>query len=210
MSLVGALHARGVEHLHLTQVECLRVEQCPSVVGRAAGTGRRGRGPDEMTDELKRYWFVAAVIRQPRDLFATVAELGSGQLARRPLVVVANHEADNARKAVDSVDTDPVCVVPVDSDGAMVDAVDPALPLELRALLEAMDGREETGRRKGVRNEEEAKSQVYVQLRQDVADGALVLVASVANPEEQLQAARILLKGNCDCVLTHEIAARRA
>jgi hypothetical protein len=44
-------------------------------------------------------------------------------------------------------------------------------------------------------------------LRQDIAGGALVLIASVADPDQQLLGARILLRGNCECVLTHEIAA---
>ncbi len=61
--------------------------------------------------------------------------------------------------------------------------------------------------RRGADVDGEGQSQVYAQLRQDVAGGALVLIASVADPDEQLLGARILLRGNCECVLTHEIAA---
>jgi hypothetical protein len=88
-------------------------------------------------------------------------------------------------------------VIDVHSDGA----ASPGLPVELSTLLEAMaaDGR---GDGSG-----QVRSQVYAQLRQDIAEGALVLIASVADPEAQLVGARILLRGNCECVLTHEIAA---
>jgi hypothetical protein len=47
---------------------------------------------------------------------------------------------------------------------------------------------------------------IYAQLRQDADDGANILVASVANPAEQLSVARVLLRQKCERVLTHEIA----
>ncbi|NIO43298.1 MAG: hypothetical protein GTO41_25975 [Burkholderiales bacterium] len=53
-----------------------------------------------------------------------------------------------------------------------------------------------------------APSPVYAQLIKDVADGAVVLIASAAGPEQQLRGARILLRGNCECVLTHELSER--
>ena len=52
------------------------------------------------------------------------------------------------------------------------------------------------------------QSRVYAQLRQDADNGASILVASVANPGQQLAVARILLRQKCERVLTHEIAAR--
>ena len=51
----------------------------------------------------------------------------------------------------------------------------------------------------------QAPSPVYAQLLEDVADGAIVLIASADGPEQQLQGARILLRGKCECVLTHEL-----
>jgi hypothetical protein len=65
-----------------------------------------------------------------------------------------------------------------------------------RSSSEAIDGR--------------APSPVYSQLLKDVADGAIVLIASAEGPEQQLQGARILLGGKCECVLTHELTERES
>lgn len=162
-----------------------------------------------MADERNRYWFVAAVFRQPEDLAATIAELGSGNFAARQLLVVANHKADDARNAVGRGGSEHVTVIAARADGAIKAGDGLDVPPGLHALLEAMeasDPGEERGNGSPGRDGQR-QSQVYAQLRQDVADGAFVLIASVANPEEQLQGARVLLRGNCECVLTHEIAA---
>jgi hypothetical protein len=158
-----------------------------------------------MADERDLYWFVAAVFREPRDLVATIGALRAGAFAASRLLVVANHTAGDARKALAGSDCGRVSVVAVHADGALDPGDAAALPVGLRALLEAID---ESGQARG-RRDGEGRSQVYTQLRQDVAEGALVLVASVANPDEQLDGARILLRGNCECVLTHELDARR-
>jgi hypothetical protein len=162
-----------------------------------------------MADERNRYWFVAAVFRQPRDLAATIAELRSGSFPVSQLVVVANHKPDDVRKAVGGRGPEHVTVVEARSDGAIKVGQDLNVPAGLHALLEAMEASGPVpgpGGGPGGR-EGERQSQVYAQLREDVADGAFVLIASVANPEEQLRGARVLLRGNCECVLTHEIAA---
>jgi hypothetical protein len=158
-------------------------------------------GRDEMADGLKRYWFVAAVYREPHDLVSTLAELRGNGFRGDRLLVVANHRTEDARKALDGSQAGSVPVIAVRADGATKAGAPVKLPTELRALMEAMDGGDPVAPVDGG-----GQSQVYQQLRQDVADGAVVLVASVANPDEQLLGARILLRGNCECVLTHEIA----
>lgn len=158
-----------------------------------------GLGIDEMADELKRYWFVAAVFREPHDLVSTIAQLRANGIAGKRLLIVANHRAEDARKAVGGSDVGPVPVVAARADGDMTAEPSLTLSAELRALLEVMSG---GGARTG-----DSQSQVYAQLRRDVADGALILIASAADPDQQLFGARILLRGNCECVLTHEIAA---
>jgi hypothetical protein len=159
-----------------------------------------------MADERDRYWFVAGVFREPRDLVATIAALRASAFAASRLLVVANHRAGDAEKDLVRSDFGQVPVVAVHADGGLESGDAVALPVDLRVLLEAMD---ESGKARSRRDGAD-RSQVYAQLRQDVADGALVLVASVGNPDEQLDGARILLRSNCECVLTHEIDARRS
>jgi hypothetical protein len=209
MSRIDATQGGAFDPGTPSQLDSLRDHPSPGMTIVAPKTGKDGRGAHGMADERNRYWFVAAVFRQPGDLAATIAELRSGNFAARQLLVVANHKADDPRKAVGGRGSEHVTVVTARSDGAIeIGAGLNVLP-GLRALLEAMgasgpapERRDGPGGREG-----ERQSQVYVQLRQDVADGAFVLIASVANPEEQLQGARVLLRGNCECVLTHEIAA---
>jgi hypothetical protein len=164
-----------------------------------------GKEPDEMADAPDRYWYVAAVFREPHHLVATISELRASALVSTPLLVVANHRAEDTRKVLAASEPGRVTVVAADAGGALASGPTAALPVGLRALLAAMD---ENGKARG-RGDGEDRSQVYAQLRQDVAEGALVLVASVANPDEQLAGARILLRGNCECVLTHEIDVLR-
>ena len=53
-----------------------------------------------MADELERYWFVAAVFREPQDLAETVAELGAAALPGDRLLVVSCRAQEDALKAV--------------------------------------------------------------------------------------------------------------
>ncbi|HEY7669207.1 MAG TPA: hypothetical protein VH852_01085 [Hyphomicrobium sp.] len=160
-----------------------------------------------MADGLKRYWFVAAVFREPHDLVSTIAELRDNGFGGNRLLILANHGAEDARIVVGGSQVGPVPVVAIHANGndPKVDA-SLKLPVALRTLLEAMSVEHHDGN-SGKGNCGEGQSQVYAQLRQDIAGGALVLIASVADPDQQLLGARILLRGNCECVLTHEIAA---
>ncbi len=166
-----------------------------------------------MAADLKCCWFVAAVFREPHDLVSTIAELRANDFSGNRLLVVANHRAADARKALDGSVVGPVPVTGVGENGAVKAPQSLKLSAELRTLLKAMGEVDPVERRSegGADGpDRESQSQVYAQLRQDVAGGALVLIASVADPDEQLLGARILLRGNCECVLTHEIAAGNA
>jgi len=167
-----------------------------------------------MADELERYWFVAAVFRGPRDLAATIAELRSADVSSDRLLVITSRARQEVRKALDGHGPGHVRIVAIRPDGTVQDGDDavPPPPFALRSILGAMEAGGNSGTdgdhaEGSVRN---GHGQIYLQLRQDVAEGALVLIASVASPEEQLHGARILLRGNCECVLTHEIAVRAA
>jgi hypothetical protein len=164
-----------------------------------------GKGRDEMAD-LDRYWFVAAVFREVRDLVATIHQLRSEKFAAGKLMVLANHQAEAARRALAGSGDEKVRVLPVHAGGRIKIVEGEEIPAGLNAIIKAMDmpppdcdGGD--GAAAG------HPSQVYAQLHRDVADGALVLIASVADPEEQLLGARIMLRGSCECVLTHELTA---
>jgi hypothetical protein len=116
------------------------------------------------------------------------------------------------REALGSPDNSGVHIVTM-ADGAWLDG-DGRLPgprAELRSILKAMEGDERAwpqAVRAPVPVSHDGQSEVYRQLREDVTDGAFILIASVANAQEQLRGARILLRGNCECVLTHELAVQ--
>jgi hypothetical protein len=166
-----------------------------------------------MADELERYWFVAAVYREPQDLAATIRELGKAELAGDRLLVVSMRAEEDVRKSLDDSDAGGVHVVTMQASGAWRDG-DGRLPpprIELRSMLAAMVG----DQRLGPQSQEvpvpvfrNGQSEVYKQLREDVSEGAFILIASVTNAQEQLRGARILLRGNCECVLTHELAVQ--
>ena len=181
------------------------IDAAPAESGGRAHTKHRcaGLGIDEMADELKRYWFVAGVFREPHDLVAPIVQLRASGIAGHGLLVIANQRAEDARRALDGSEAGRVPVIAAHyKDGAMTSNPCVKLSDALSALLGVMGD-------DGVRSSDQGdgRSQVYGQLRQDVDEGAIVLIASVSDPDEQLVGARILLRGNCACVLTHEIAA---
>ncbi len=182
---------------------CTPGEDGSALWRKAADACRTGawKGPNEMIDELVRFWFVAAVFHAPQDLAAAVAELRARELTNCSLLVLANKLLEGVGEQINRACAVPVLTAAADERRRETEA----LPRELRTLVEAMDA---SGSEAVARTDERA--QVYGQLRQDVAAGALVLVANVANPDEQLLGARILLHANSDCVLTNEISARGA
>lgn len=163
-----------------------------------------------MSDGLQRYWFVAAVFREPHDLAGASEDLCANNFASSQQLVIANHKAEEARKTLDGNGLRSVRVLPVGPERALLD--ESANVPGLRALLNAMDISASAGdRNTGVSaGEDEHERQVYARLREDIAEGAQVLIASVANAEEQLFGARIMLRGKCECVLTLELAAPSA
>lgn len=161
-----------------------------------------------MADALKRYWFVAAVFREPHDLVLTIADMRNNGFAAERLLVVANHRSEDTREALLGSQGAPVQVIPMHHGAAKADLSSKA-PEGLRAILDALtDEARDCSAGEEAAVPREGRSQVYAQLRKDIADGAVVLIASVADPEEQLLGARILLRGNSECVLTHEIAGQ--
>lgn len=162
----------------------------------AAERNSMGLGLDRMADGIGRYWFVAAVFRDPQDLVEAIGQMRAGGMSGR-FCVLANHAGQQARKSLKDGDASGVGVVTLDGNGDMSNGEIAGEPAGMRELLESMDGRDGT--------DGEARPHVYTQLHEDVREGALVLLASVDGPDEQVVGARLLLKGNCECVLTHEI-----
>jgi len=68
-----------------------RRRQGPHKLTAGSESAGDGRSSNEMTDEVKRHWFVVAVFRDPLDLAATIGDLHASDFASGELVVLANH-----------------------------------------------------------------------------------------------------------------------
>jgi hypothetical protein len=158
-----------------------------------------------MTDDVKRYWFVVAVFRDPHDLAAAIRDLHASNFASGELVVLANHRAGDLRDAIHGSNGGFIDVFVPRADGGFGSKESPALPFSLSILLRAMGQGTASARSLSGSDDGQAPSPVYAQLLKDVEEGAIVLIASATGPEQQLQGARILLRGKCECVLTHEL-----
>lgn len=167
------------------------------------------REANAMPEKIGHYRFVAAVFRDVGDLAATLVELRAQNFAPGRLLVLATNLGD-MRTRLTRLGLGEMPIAPVHSASQSVSPSEgePRLDSGLRKLLNEVQSVPEEGEA-GLVNGKET-SQIYAQLRQDADDGGNVLVASVANPEEQLAGARILLRQRCECVLTHEIAAHDA
>lgn len=143
-----------------------------------------------MAGGVNKYWYAIAVLRHADEVEATVNRLRSSRFGCGDLLMLADGSDDGSKTSADGRERD--------NDR---DALSPALHSFLRAMKasesEPTSGTLPRGR--------EDQSKVYAHLREDVAKGAVVLVASAAGPEQQLEGARVLLRGNSECVLTHEI-----
>ncbi|MGI9404599.1 MAG: hypothetical protein ACR2OF_08865 [Hyphomicrobium sp.] len=167
-----------------------------------------GKSSYEMTDDVKRYWFVVAVFRDPLDLATTVAELHASNFVSGELLVLANHRAGDVRKAIYGRNGGFIDVFVPRANGCIESKESPALPPSLSMLLHAMAEGAPSTRSPSGSDDGQVPSPIYSQLLKNVADGAIVLIASANGPEQQLQGARILLRGKCECVLTHEFTKR--
>ncbi len=166
-----------------------------------------GERSERMFDELKRYWFVVAVFRDPTDLVATARQLRSGELTGNDLLVIAGNGAEGISKRIDGRNGDAVHVALAKLPGGQIDGGNiSSFSPGLDAMLCRLEASGASTGTDGGSGDNRGRSQIYTQLLQDVADGAVVLVANVAGPVQQLWGARIALRGNCECVLTHEIA----
>ncbi len=185
-----------------------RRRQGPHKLAVGSESAGDGRSSNEMTDEVKRHWFIIAVFREPSDLAATIGDLHASNFASGELVVLANHRAGDLRKAIHGRNGASLDIIVPGANGGFVGEVRAALPRSFSILLRAMEQDTESARSSSESIDGRAPSPVYSQLLKDVADGAIVLIASADGPEQQLQGARILLGGKCECVLTHELTER--
>jgi len=182
-----------------------RRRQGPHKLAVGSESAGDGRSSNEMTDEVKRHWFIIAVFREPSDLAATIGDLHASNFASGELVVLANHRAGDLRNAIHGRNAGFIDVFVPRADGGFGSKESPAPPFSLSILLRAMGQGTASVRSLSGSDDRQAPSPVYAQLLKDVADGAIVLIASADGPEQQLQGARILLRGKCECVLTHEL-----
>ncbi len=186
--------------------ETVSIEAC--VGDRACGD----TSEKEVVVSDKIYWFVAAVFREIDDLAATLAKLRAHNIVAESLLILAASLGDIPKK-INNSGADDVVIATVDrtsGEGRWVSSKDGVLRDGLRELLRAAQLSAAANGHGGSASGLDGKGHagVYAQLQQDADDGANILVASVANPAEQLTVARILLRQKCERVLTHEIAAR--
>lgn len=167
-----------------------------------------GKSSYEMTDEVKRYWFVIAVFRDPLDLAEMIRDLHASNFASGKLLVLANQRAGDVLKAIHGRNGGLIDVFVPRADGGIGSQESPRLQHSLSTLVQAMEVGTASARSPSGSDDGQAPSPVYAQLLKDVAEGAVVLIASATGPEQQLQGARILLRGKCECVLTHELTER--
>ncbi|MGI9404101.1 MAG: hypothetical protein ACR2OF_06300 [Hyphomicrobium sp.] len=198
------------EDAHLANVRFHQPQQLRRCQGQHTlinGLEARGDGKSsyEMTDDVKRYWFVVAVFRGPLELAATIGDLHANNFANDELLVIADHCAGDVRKTIHGRNGGLIDVVVPRGDGGFGSKESPTLPLSLSILLRAMGQGMASARSQSGSHDEQAPSPIYTQLLKEVEDGAIVLIASAAGPEQQLQGARVLLRGQCECVLTHEL-----
>lgn len=202
IGVVGDIHPYGIG---FNRPQKIRRRQGRHTLATGLAAGGDGKSSCQMTDDVKRYWFIVAVFRDTLDLAATIGELHAGNFASGELLVLANHRAGDVRKAIHGRNGGFIEVFVPCADGSFASEASSALPASLSTLLDAMEqGAPSTASRSGS-DGRQAPSPVYTQLLKDVAGGAIILIASAADPEQQLEGARILLRGKCDCVLTHEL-----
>jgi len=131
----------------------------------------------------QKYWFAVAVFRDASDADASLGQLRATTFDQQNMLVLC----------------DKTISAKLNGEGT-------ALPSGLKSFVHALKDNGDDTRDGGNRGQ----SRVYSHLLRDISGGAVVLVASAASAEQQLEGARVLLRGNSECVLTHEIVDRRS
>jgi hypothetical protein len=134
--------------------------------------------------QQQKYWYAVAVFRDGSEVRMSMQQLCAGAFDRADVLILCKE------------------TMPSQLDG------DGALPPALNSFLHAMNGNGADGHSTG--SSARDQSRIYSHLLRDVAEGATVLIASATSAEQQLEGARLLLRGNSECVVTHEIVDRKS
>jgi hypothetical protein len=152
-----------------------------------------------MTDELRCHRFVAAVFRAPADVARSVARLLEESFTASRLLVLVAHEGAEMGNALKEMGVEGVSVTPLDADASS------PLDTGLTYLLGKMQAIDRQLRAAGTPIAMQNAQSIYLRLPAELARGAFVLIFTVEDAEQQLRGARMVLRGNSECVLTHEL-----
>ena len=152
-----------------------------------------------MADELRCHRFVAAVFRDPADVAQSISRLLQDSFAASQFLVLVSHAGAEMGQALKRNGVDGVSV-------ASLEAVD-SLPLGsgITHLLGKMQAIDRRLREAGAPFAVEDTHPIYSRLPAELARGAFILIFTVEHAEQQLRGARMVLRGNSECVLTHEL-----
>jgi hypothetical protein len=152
-----------------------------------------------MADELRCHRFVAAVFRDPGDVAQSISRLLQDSFTASQFLVLVSHDGTGMGQALKRNGVEGVSVAPLKS-------TDP-LPLGsgLRHLLGKMKAIDRQLREAGAPFAVEDTHPIYSRLPAELARGAFILIFAVEHAEQQLRGARMVLRGNSECVLTHEL-----
>jgi hypothetical protein len=151
-----------------------------------------------MADELRCHRFVAAVFRDPAEVARSISRLVEDSFAGSQFLVLVSRETE-ARQVL----------VPSGVSGVSVATLGGADPLPLGSGIAHLLGKiRAIGRRlregaAPVAGED--GHTIYSRLPAELERGGFVLIFTVDDAELQLRGARMMLRGNSECVFTHEL-----
>lgn len=156
-----------------------------------------------MADELTFHRFVAAVFRDPADVAVTIARLCEDSFAAGQFFILVSHEDATMRQALERNGVDGVPIATLEA----TESLEPELGSGFRELFDKLEAIKDQPRKSAAPPGPRVKEHpIYSRLPQELARGAFVLILTVNDAEQQLRGARIVLRGNSECVLTHELA----
>jgi hypothetical protein len=152
-----------------------------------------------MADELRCHRFVAAVFRDPADVAQSISRLLKDSFAASQFLVLVSQDGAGMAQALERSGVDGVLVAPLE-------AADP-LPLGsgITHLLGKMQAINRRLRALDAPFAVEVGHPIYSRLPAELARGAFILIFTVEDAVQQLRGARMVLRGNSECVLTHEL-----
>jgi hypothetical protein len=150
-----------------------------------------------MADELRCHRFVAAVFRDPVEVTRSISRLVEDGFAGSQFLVLVSHETETRQVLLPSGVTG-VSIAVLGADPQPLGSGIAHLLGKMRAI-----GRQLREGAAPVAGED--GHTIYSRLPAELERGGFVLIFTVDGAELQLRGARMMLRGNSECVLTHEL-----